>query len=91
MRATLENWSITRNPDPYLAPEMRVPRLQGEVYGHLNHQDGKHIVTSSILGKTKTGLIKTKNTTYKLGKVAVLYEDAFPQARKRLLESLSLI
>jgi hypothetical protein len=36
----LENWSITTEQDPYLAPELKRNYLQGNVYGNSNWPDG---------------------------------------------------
>lgn len=68
----LENWSV--GTDPFASPEMNIAILWGEVYGHPLHRDGKTIHTSQI--KEANGLIvKTHNTTYKLGEVDPGYKE----------------
>ena len=84
---TLENWSITPCPrDPYLAPELRRSCLQG---WRENEED--RIVTSPIVGKTPDNHIQTQNSTYILGAIDPLYEQAFPNAHERLLASLPIV
>lgn len=81
----LQNWSVTACPrDPYLAPELRSPCLQGK-------RDGNTIITSWITGKTPEGFICTQNSIYQLGNVDPAYEVQFPNAEQRLLDSLSCI
>lgn len=45
----LENFGLTTNSDPSLAPEYHAQRLQGNVYGHPDFADGERITTSAIL------------------------------------------
>lgn len=73
--ARIENWSIcdTSN-DPFMAPERRAKRLQGNVYGHPSFEDGHPITTSRIVEHdypSKT--VMTVNTVYKLGTIDPLY------------------
>lgn len=65
----LENWSIVQDSsNPFLAPELRTVRLQGEVYDREGFENGTSVVTSSIqtLNITK-GYAVTRNTIYELG------------------------
>ena len=79
----IENWFITPgSSDPYLAPELRQPRLGGI------NEDGLNIVTSPIQGLSLNGNILTMNTEYELGEADPNYEAAFPDAKDRLLASL---
>jgi hypothetical protein len=68
MNATLENWSVTLRGSIYLAPEHHQRCLQGEVFGHADHEDGHHVTSSPI--KTAEGQTVTtrSGTRYTLGK-----------------------
>lgn len=65
----LENWSLgTDNEDVFFAPEFRIVRLAGEVYGHERFEDGTKISTSAVkMLDVKNNLAKTLYTTYELG------------------------
>lgn len=79
----IENWSITLCPrDPYLAPELRKQCLQGLC-------EGVEIITSPIQRKNEEGNVLTLNSEYVLGESDPVYEELFPNARNRLLRSLS--
>lgn len=61
---TLKNWSLAvRLDNPYQAPEVRLARLQGAVYGHPVHKDGSVITTSPIMS-TNGRWASTQNTMY---------------------------
>lgn len=80
----IENWSITPCPrNPYLAPEMRKPCLQGVC-------EDMRVITSPILGR-KGDNILTQNTEYKLGSIDPFYEESYPDAFSRLLNSLKVL
>lgn len=43
-------------------------RLAGFVTGHPEIEDGKHVITSSIIWESEDGLlVETRNTMYRLG------------------------
>lgn len=44
----LENWGVVFEDDFYLAPELRIPRLQGIVTGHPFKKDGQLVTTSRL-------------------------------------------
>ena len=88
MAYTLENWSFGSN-DPHAAPEADPPTLFGEVYGHPRHVDGKEIRTSTIVGIEEEETIVTESgSRYILGKVRPEYEDAFPDAKNRIIKAI---
>ena len=69
---TLQNWRVKANP--YASPEMRDILVIGEVYGHHNPRfhDGKTITIGTV--KASEGrYLRTKRTTYKLGRVEPEY------------------
>lgn len=70
----LENWSIIRdNNDPYLAPELRTIRLNGEIFDDekMRFENGTNVSTSKLNEiNIKEGYARTSNTTYILGKVS---------------------
>lgn len=81
----MENWAVVRDYDPYMAPELCKTRLQGTVYGHPKHDDGKVLVTSSIqkidpVGRTVT---TRSGSVYELGSVNPEWEAQFPDAENR--------
>jgi len=76
----LENWSVISYDDsPYLAPELRITTLQGEIYNDENNrfEDGTFISTSRLLelnleegyGLTLSG------TRYTLGNMSKEYKN----------------
>jgi len=84
----IENWAVVVS-DPYAAPEARRQKLQGEVFGHPRFPDGTTVTTSSIVGKNWKGHVTTSSGSYyELGQVDPAYEEQFPGARDRLLDSL---
>ena len=89
MSIRIEFWSvITTNANPYAAPELISPRLQGRVYGHPRIKDGEYVSTSTIIG-VKNGLVLTRSgSEYQLGEVDPDYESAFPNAKERLLTDI---
>lgn len=85
MEKLLEDWSIVCLCD---ASEASLHKLAGKVFGDETRTPGKKIITSAIVGKTGE-MVKTKSgSLYRLGKVDPDYEAAFPDAKKRLFESL---
>ncbi len=85
----IDNWAIVYAPiSPYHAPELHAQRLTGHVVGSDHFTDGMHITTSSIVA-TKDGKVITKSgSEYELGTIDPIYEKMYPNARKRLIESL---
>ena len=73
----IENWSIVYDEsDPYMAPELRTARVNGELYGDRRRDDGEYITSSEIRAIDIDNMeIRTKNTTYKLGKVSKGFEQ----------------
>ena len=86
--AILENWSLRFSFDPYLAPELQVPRLHGQVHGHNVFPDGAHVTTNHLAGVFGESVVTRSGTVYELGQVDPAYEAAFPNARQRLFDSL---
>jgi hypothetical protein len=72
----LENWSFTGGD--YVAPELRRLHLQGEVYGDERFEEGKHIVTSSViefLPDENPLTATTRHTLYKLGEISPKFAE----------------
>lgn len=88
----LENWFIIHRSSPYTAPELCEACLCGNVYDDLRREDGHHIITNSIIGKTIDNEIVTKSgSRYTLGEVSIDYVKNYPDAFNRLLDSLDII
>lgn len=90
----LSQWIIIVSPssNPYLAPELTQPLLNGYAHGHPRFANGHNVTTSRILGKNTSGHILTKSgSIYQLGEPKEDYAEKFPNARQRLLDSLPLI
>ena len=66
----LENWSICTHPnDVYIAPEFRLPCLQGNVFNDpRGRSDGKRIVTTLIINVEGDKVITESGSVYELGK-----------------------
>jgi hypothetical protein len=73
----LENWSVTTDcQNEFLAPELMIKRLHGDVYGHPSFNDGDSVSTSTLekfdyknrAAKTRSG------TEYELGEIDKGYE-----------------
>ena len=84
----LNNWSIVYAGDLYKAPEQRSPSLCGHVSDDKRFEDGTIITTSSIKELDGEFVVTRSGSKYKLGSVDERYEDVYPNAKKRLLESL---
>lgn len=81
----ITNWAIVEGgPDPDQAPELREYNLFGDIEGKTNQ------ITTVIQGKRGQHII-TKNTEYILGFVNPEYEEAYPNAKRRLLDSAAEI
>jgi hypothetical protein len=72
----LENWSIIEDSsNPYLAPECRKKRLQGNIYGDARFEDGTSVTTSSLQSiDIDKKIAQTKNTVYQLGQMSLDYQ-----------------
>lgn len=72
----LENWSLgyvgESEDNTYLAPELAVCNLSGNVYGHPDFDEGEFIHTSRIM-KVEGKTVQTRNTLYELGQVCTDY------------------
>lgn len=87
----LKNWSMytTRTSD-FMAPELGIPHLQGDVYGHPRFEDGDSINTSRIIeiqdkGEYKLAITRS-GSEYELHKedVATECEKQFPNYYNRI-------
>lgn len=86
----LENWSIVSTEDPYKAPEQRLARLHGTVFGHSRFDDGETITTSPVV-EQKDGIVVTQSgSRYELGSIDPEYAKIYPDAKRRLFDSLQL-
>ena len=75
MRMFIEDWSISSDGNPYQAPELRVSRVIGKVYGNVKFNDGKVVSTSAIVElNLEKGYCRTLNSVYDLGKVSEQYK-----------------
>jgi hypothetical protein len=86
---TLNNWSVAKEQDPYLAPECRRSILQGQVTDHPDFDDGSRIWTSPIIKLHGEQILTASGSLYTLGTIDPAYEEAFPGARERLFTSLA--
>lgn len=68
-KGVINDWSVTEEQDPYLAPEMRGTLVQGEI---VSSGDPKRIRTSMLID-IKGNEIETKNSRYTLGKISETY------------------
>ncbi|GEM_PF-2218709 len=90
---TIENWSIQESGNnPFMAPELRSKILCGNVYNHPRIEDGKYVHTSSIQSSVDLdlikGIVKTRNTTYQLGKIDRRYLEYCEENNVKDLELL---
>lgn len=84
---TLDNWSVNlSDSDPYLAPELRSQLLCG-VSG-LEKTKGHVTITSRIVGKRNGSVVTYSGSEYKLLNVNPEYENLYPDAKNRLMNSL---
>jgi hypothetical protein len=82
--AKLNNWSIVSHRDPYTAPELVRPGLQGIIENSSLFPDGSRIITSRIVGMEDNVVTTLSGHTYELGVVDPDYETAYPNALERL-------
>ncbi len=86
----LNNWSVVYDDrNPYKAPEQRTAHLCGQVSGHERFEDNTIITTSSIKKFDGELVVTHSGSKYKLGDADEKYESAYPNAKERLLKSLS--
>lgn len=90
----LENWAFycgTNNP--YLPPELQIIQLTGIVYGAENFEDGTNIITSGITDSELDGdtikITTYGGSVYELGKVLDIYEELYPNARQRIVDTIN--
>ena len=86
---TLNNWSVAKEQDLYLAPECRRSILQGWVTDHPNFDDGSLIWILPIIKLHGEQILTASGSLYTLGTIDPAYEEAFPGARERLFASLA--
>lgn len=84
----LSNWAIVTSRDPYIAPELVRQCLMGKVEGHPDHEDGKTIVTSNIIGKFEGRIVTKTGSLVELGDPRPEYDKEFPDSKKRLFASV---
>lgn len=88
----LENWSVVIHPEDrnaYTPPECMRRCLHGKVFSHSQFDDGTEITTSEIVSSTVYDSVNTGNgSIYVLGTPDPDYEAQFPNAKKRLMDSL---
>ena len=85
----LENWGMVSIPShPLQAPEFGIMCLSGEVYGSPKFKDGTNVTTSEIVGKDGELIVTQSGSKYELGQPHPTYEEKYPNARERLLNSV---
>lgn len=85
----LENWAIVALPsDPYEAPELWRQSIYGDVYDNPRFDDGTRVTTSRIVGKRNGNVVTKSGSEYELGQVSAQYEEQYPDAFNRLMNSL---
>lgn len=93
----LSNWAVVHNSDPYHAPEQHRPHLRGDAKNHPLHPPvtdcSTHpITTSEIVGKTSQGYVITySGSLYDLMDIDPAYEEKFPNAKEKLINSLPVL
>ena len=84
----MENWAVVFTDHEYTAPELRVPKLGGNVYGHPRFEDGEEVVTSRIVSIENKKVLTESGSLYELGEINPNYEAMFPDAEKRLINQI---
>ncbi len=85
----LEHWSLRSRPyGRWESPEEKGVCLFGHVVGHPLHQDGKEVLTTSILHFGVDCIVTKSGSEYQLGTVDPDYERRYPRALQRLLKVL---
>lgn len=85
----IENWSICTipSPDPLAPPECSVKILCGDVYNHPKFKDGTYVQTSMTIGVRDGKILTHSGSMYELGDVDTEYEEQYPNAKERLLNT----
>lgn len=89
----IENWKVVVRGDSYIAPELMDQCLHGNVFGHPKKPDGSEVTTSAIVGwdaNTRTVITKS-GTHYLCGEIDPEYEKVYPDARQRMVNSLTRV
>ena len=73
MTVKLEKWCMCALP--WQAPEVRETYLEGDVFGHPKHKDGKRIITSSIIKSEGRFVTSKTGTVYELGFLKPDYKE----------------
>mgnify|MGYP001617868663 CR=1 FL=1 len=86
----LEDWGVVPNPraNPYMAPELITMHLDGIAMNHPRFPEGYPITNSAIIGKSKGSVVTKSGSLYVLGTPAKAYEALYPDAEKRLFDTL---
>ena len=92
----IRNWSLTAPVGiqglfgPSMAPEqVMTSRLRGEIWYRPLYADGVFLMSSPIVGLKGEDQVVTMNSAYKLCAPSPEYEEEFPNARARVLNSLT--
>lgn len=70
-RPRIENWSVRTEPNPYLPPELRSIRLNGDVTGHPLWPDQN--LTTSAVQEVNGRIVRTFSREYELGEPSPEY------------------
>jgi hypothetical protein len=86
----LQNWAVVYPPNitPYTPPELITQHLCGLAMNHPRFPEGYDITTSAIMGKRQGSVVTKSGSVYLLGIPAKDYEAQFPNAEKRLFDTL---
>lgn len=85
----MEQWYLSYDNGALADPKLHNLRLVGEVTGHPNHEDGKHVITSRIVKIEDNKIVTRTGTRYELGECAEFYAALYPNAKSDLLASYS--
>lgn len=89
MQTKIDKWAVVTHWDLYMAPELCQRCLTGIVTGHRKFNDGETVTTSAISHREGDIIVTASGSRYELGDVAMEYEARFPDAKTRLLGSLT--
>ena len=73
----LDRWFVTA--DPWQAPGCRAQLVHGNAYGHPRFADGRRVVIGTVR-EIDGRIIKTKRTTYRLGRIDPEYRERLKRA-----------
>lgn len=89
MKIQLKNWAVaSKGKDQYTPPELWVPVLVGNTYGHPKFPEGHEITTSHIKGKRDGCVVTHSGSEYELLDIDPNYEKLYPDAREKLFSTL---